>query len=327
MLLILSEDDDGTTDYVIEWLKFLKKDYIRINESNPIKVNALQLNDGAIELEVTLVGGEVRRILLSDITGYWYRRGHLNIIPYEVYRKPANPIEARLFYYLSQETEAVKEYIYHYLSQRKHVGSYYENKLNKLIVLNAAQNAGLRIPQTLVSSRADVLEGFVTESPVITKGFTLNGFFNHGEYNAICSTVEVNLSDISSTEAVFLPSLFQHYVEKLFELRIFYWDETLFTTAIMSQQNEKTRIDFRNYDTVNPNRQLPYTLPTEVEEKIKVLMKGLNMKSGSLDMMVDKNGDYVFLEINPVGQFMSGSHACNFKIEQYIAQYFAHAGK
>ena len=58
--------------------------------------------------------------------------------------------------------------------------------------------------------------------------------------------------------------------------------------------------------------------------KLNKLYKKLDLNTGSTDFMVDKDGNYVFLEINPVGQFQMTSAPCNFNIEQKIANYLVY---
>ena len=50
-----------------------------------------------------------------------------------------------------------------------------------------------------------------------------------------------------------------------------------------------------------------------------LLMKQLQLESGSIDMVVTPNNEYVFLEVNPVGQFDYVSKLCNYFIEKEIA--------
>ena len=52
-------------------------------------------------------------------------------------------------------------------------------------------------------------------------------------------------------------------------------------------------------------------------------MKALKLESGSIDIIVDEQDDYYFLEVNPVGQFHFVSHICNYYIEKEIAQSLA----
>jgi D-alanine-D-alanine ligase-like ATP-grasp enzyme len=47
-----------------------------------------------------------------------------------------------------------------------------------------------------------------------------------------------------------------------------------------------------------------HRLPAAVESCILTLMRGLDLSFGTVDMKVDERGDYVFLEVNPQGQFL-----------------------
>lgn len=46
-----------------------------------------------------------------------------------------------------------------------------------------------------------------------------------------------------------------------------------------------------------------YVLPKEINVKLRMLMKKMNLHFGAIDMIVTPSGDYVFLEINPSGQW------------------------
>jgi hypothetical protein len=53
--------------------------------------------------------------------------------------------------------------------------------------------------------------------------------------------------------------------------------------AIFSQNDKKTKIDFRNYNAIKPNRTVPFKLPIRIEEKIVKFMKLVDMNWGSID--------------------------------------------
>jgi glutathione synthase/RimK-type ligase-like ATP-grasp enzyme len=46
------------------------------------------------------------------------------------------------------------------------------------------------------------------------------------------------------------------------------------------------------------------TLPPEVEERLRVLMRRMGLVYGAVDMRLKPDGTHVFLEINPAGQFL-----------------------
>jgi glutathione synthase/RimK-type ligase-like ATP-grasp enzyme len=107
----------------------------------------------------------------------------------------------------------------------------------------------------------------------------------------------------------------------MYELRIFFLGEKYFPMAIFSQGNRNTEVDYRHYDEKKENRAVPYVLPNDLENKLKRLMMKIGLNSGSIDIIVDDNYDYIFLEVNPVGQFEWLSANCNYFIEREIAKY------
>lgn len=86
--------------------------------------------------------------------------------------------------------------------------------------------------------------------------------------------------------------------------------------AILSQSDEKTKIDFRKYNEEKPNRNVPFKLPDDIDQKIKQLFKYLDLNTGSVDLIVDHQENFYFLEINPVGQFGMVSYPCNYFLEK-----------
>lgn len=75
----------------------------------------------------------------------------------------------------------------------------------------------------------------------------------------------------------------------------------IFTAAIDSQSLNHTKIDWRR-DGIN----LPHTiyrLPDEVANKCLELTHQFKLNFGAIDMIVTPDNEYVFLEINPNGQW------------------------
>ena len=118
----------------------------------------------------------------------------------------------------------------------------------------------------------------------------------------------------------FLPSIFQKYVEKKYEIRTFFLNGIFYSMSIFSQMDTTTQVDFRER-TVLPLRKAPYKLPAEYEEKLSKLMNKYSLKSCSIDTIVTPDHEFYFLEINPIGQFQWLSKNCNYQIEKKIAQY------
>lgn len=116
------------------------------------------------------------------------------------------------------------------------------------------------------------------------------------------------------------PSLLQQNIDKKYELRIFYLNEKCYSMAIFSQNDEQTKVDFRNYNWDKPNRNVPYTLPNKIKNKLIIFMNSMGLKTGSIDLIVTPKDDYIFLEVNPVGQYGMVSIPCSYNLDYEIAK-------
>jgi len=331
MLLILSDESDSSTNSVINWLNYFAVSYKRINDTSRLSLENLQLGNKDISWELILqeaFSTKTTKIKISEITSFWYRRGELTFDKYTfIGDNPKHkPIIDQYRKHLFKQQSDIVNLLYNTLKKRKHIGCFYDNYTVKLYNLMVAMECGLNVPPSIVVTKKDDLLQFIKKyNQCITKGIQHNGFFIPGELDVSCNTKVIKATDLEQVPSVFAPSLVQQYIDKSFELRIFYLDEKCYSAAIFSQQDEKTKIDFRNYNEERPNRIVPYLLPCDIENKLTRFMKSINMKSGSIDLIVSQNMEYVFLEINPIGQFEWISSACNYQVEKLFATYFKNA--
>jgi hypothetical protein len=79
----------------------------------------------------------------------------------------------------------------------------------------------------------------------------------------------------------------------------------IFCASIDSQSSEVTRKDWRAGDWRGTDlAQHVFALPEHVEESIHTLMDSFEINFASIDMIVTPDGDFVFLELNPNGQWL-----------------------
>lgn len=169
--------------------------------------------------------------------------------------------------------------------------------------LALARRLGFKVPPTLITNDPKEARQFYEDSkgPVIYKTLTQAGFPS-GEDLKLVYTSVVSDEDMESVERVsHAPCLFQRLIPKAYELRITVIGRDVFVAEIHSQESERARIDFRlAYDELAYDY---HSLPAEVENRIRHLMLELDLQFGAIDMIVTPDGEYVFLEINPAGQF------------------------
>lgn len=303
MILISSTLIDPVTNYVIDWIHHFapEKRVIRINDDSGYY---FRFRGKDIYL---VVGGEY--ILLDKIEAFWYRRGRLR------YKSATTYVLTEM---KQREEELLEEYLEYRLTQKRLVNQYSRSELNKLVVLEMANKLGLSTPETyLVETRED-LEN-LKPAKLITKNFLGGSVFELSDTGAIMYTQD--LEENTEIPAFFAPSLIQEKIPKKYELRIFYLAGKCWTMAIFSQDDEQTKSDFRIYNYEKPNRNVPFELPDDIRLKLTRLMESLQLNSGSIDLILTPDNEFIFLEINPIGQFGSVSASCNFSIERELALY------
>jgi glutathione synthase/RimK-type ligase-like ATP-grasp enzyme len=77
----------------------------------------------------------------------------------------------------------------------------------------------------------------------------------------------------------------------------------VFAAAIHSQISHRTRHDWRHYDFDRTPHEA-HALPDRVSELCIELVRSLDLNFGAIDLVLTPGGDYVFLEINPSGQWL-----------------------
>jgi len=63
----------------------------------------------------------------------------------------------------------------------------------------------------------------------------------------------------------------------------------------------------------------PYELPDEVGEKLRRLMTDLDLRFGGIDLRVTPQGEHVFLEVNPAGEYLFVTERIGQPVPQAIA--------
>lgn len=327
-VLIISMQNEKSTDEVLRYLLHFKVPFIRINDED--LANKVEIKIGKDDiLKFSFDNGNLD---LKEIGATWYRRGKLRLESANINVKlDAIGINyyQQYFNYYREELNYVYDYIYERLKGIIHINSFLDNKISKLNQLFVAKKNGLAIPETLVTNSLQEISKVTEKEDQILKAidfsiFTIKTKKQNLRYQSATSIL-LKLDQLPELQKKYrlqkaLVSLFQGYVEKKIEIRTFYLFGRLYSMAIFSQQNEKTKIDFRNYDFDNPNRNVPFQLPEHMEIKIRNFMNEMKLNSGSLDIIYSTQNEYVFLEVNPIGQFDWLSKACNYFIERDIAK-------
>jgi glutathione synthase/RimK-type ligase-like ATP-grasp enzyme len=190
--------------------------------------------------------------------------------------------------------------------------------------LEIAAELGLSIPNTLISNVPDSVLAFFDSchGQMIAKPVRGGHIVQNGVEYAVYTT-KVSPKDVEDLEDVSLsPSIYQELVPKRFDIRVTVVGRKIFAVAIDSQSDPDASVDWRR--TSNPK--LPHhavELPADMESKILALMDAMNLQFGAIDLVLTPDGQYIFLEINPNGQWLWLDDMLSLGISSEIAEWLA----
>jgi len=317
MLLIISEEVP-TVGEIMKWLDAYGVPFRRFNHSDRA-IQDLSIHIDRDGTDVVL-SNEDGSLDLEGITACFTRHGYLAYRPFPRFLRDSEFPE--LHDNIRTQHETIERFLYHRIRHRVGgIGYAPAQDANKLIALKAAADHGLAVPDTLVTSSREALLHFARKHEAIVCKSVQNVVHLAREDEVHINYTEVlPVSMIPALPERFFPSKFQELIPKRFEVRTFYLDGECHSMAIFSQRDEQTKVDFRKYNDVHPNRYAPFKLPPDIEAKLDAVMRELGLDTGSIDLIRSVNGEFVFLEVNPVGQFGMVSYPCNYGLEERMAK-------
>lgn len=297
----------GEKFFIVDVERFLLDDYlVSIKMGNHTESSLFFSVDGCA------IGDE-------DIKSVWFRRPE-GII--------SNHPDKTISTFKRQEAMATLWSAYtclaevYWLNHPIHALSHLEH--NKARQLQLAKRVGLKVPDTLITNVPDELKEFADKHGGVVAVKMLRGraFKKRGSehYTGIYTNVvsasylEKNIQAISAT-----PVFAQEYIDKQVELRITVVGENIFCCAIHSQDSEKTKQDWRHYDMERVKHE-EYQLPDAIKLSILEFMRVCKVDYGAIDMILTPDNEYVFLEINPSGQYIWIENLANPGISASIAK-------
>jgi hypothetical protein len=319
MILIVTADADSSADHVSTRLRARGVEVQRFNPADyPVRASLSFALDPHGHRHI-VIEDEHRRIDLDEVDAVWFRRP-------ETPRPDARLADMRMRRYVVEECHAHLEDVWNALPCPAFpaVPAVMARAALKLSQLGVAGELGFELPPTLVTTRPAALLDFHRrhDGRIISKlaGPTMGRFYGP---EVARYTEPVTTRDIGYVEAVRLaPAIFQASVDKRVELRITVVGERVFPVEIHSQDAARTRGDWRRYDLgLTPHRL--HALPEEVSRRCTQLVRRLGLAYGAIDMILTPEGRYVFIEINPNGQFLWIEQLVNAGIGEAIAEHLA----
>jgi MvdD family ATP-grasp ribosomal peptide maturase len=255
-----------------------------------------------------------RQIDLNQVTGVWYRR--LNVGG----KIPQTMDEQYRFASIQESRVTILGLIASLRAFHLDAVPTIRRVENKQLQLRVAREFGLDTPRTLISNNPDAVKEFASTCPtgIITKMMASFAIYDErGEENVVF-TNRMSAEDLDNLSGLkYCPMTFQELLPKKLELRVTIVGKQIFCAAVDSQKLDNAKLDWRKEGVALLDAWFPYDLPEDVATKLLRFMAYFGLNYGAIDIIVTTDDRYVFLEVNPVGEF--------FWLELYAGLPISHA--
>ncbi|MEZ5831667.1 MAG: hypothetical protein R3D05_10850 [Dongiaceae bacterium] len=289
-LLILTSNQDLSADYLIVELIARGLPYFRLN--------AEDISNAKLKFEKTTdifqrqISIGPRSINLDEIRSVWYRRA-VHPTPTAAISPPKRAFVAGELRHLA--LGLVLDDRIQWVNPIDKV-SVAEHKIYQL---RCAEALGLRIPQTLVSEDPRALREFAARNRhgTICKPI-FHGLFVEGSDRYSIYTRRVSATDFTDESYADCPVLLQEEIPRSADVRATFIGSKCFVADITTEENA---VDWR--DPRLSIRHAVSTLDTYTESLCRQLLRRLGLVYGAFDFIRTPEGDLVFLEVNPTGEW------------------------
>jgi hypothetical protein len=315
MILIISADDDPHADQVEARLRQRGASVERFDGGDyPARAQiSVRYAGGRPQRTITARG---RTLDLERVRALWHRRPGVPA-PEPIVHDPAT----RAYTIAECKKHLVDLWASLPCAQVPGTQAVYGRAELKAMQLEVAAKLGFEVPPTLFTNDPRALLDFHRQHD----GQIVSKLASAAFFASALSDYFVRYTELSTTRDVgyargirHCPMIFQAYVEKRLELRVTVVGERVFAAEIHSQETEHTRHDWRRYDHATTPHAV-HVLPPSVEDQCRALVTELGLVYGAIDLILTPDGRYVFLEINPNGQYLWIENRTGLPISDAIA--------
>ncbi|MBS1529155.1 MAG: hypothetical protein JSU01_02505 [Bacteroidetes bacterium] len=314
-ILVITNQTDITSDFIIKRLRERNLPFYRLNTETIGRFVEVKFNFESGEyLLIDTVAGIT--IDLLTVTSVYYRRPEINRNYEELTPGERNFTFAELAYTL--------EALYKILD-----GAFWMSKVqairnaeNKMYQLMLAAQLGLQVPPSLVTSNPEAALAFFSKHDrsciikPIKSGLVQGGADEEG----VIFTSKVNITEDNVGRIRSCPIYLQPLIGKKADVRVTVVGHKTFAAKIHSQETVDSEVDWRRTNKLLDHS--PIDLPEIIEDQCIQLVKALGLNYGAIDFILDQSDNYIFLEINPNGQWAWIENRLNLNISHGITDLF-----
>ena len=314
-VLIVSSVADLATDRVVEILIDKGIPVFRVNtEDFPYsKTFCFSFQD-----MVFSIGGNAE-FHVDNVNSIWYRR----------FRSPSMPKNCTIGVhdYIKKETyHAIKGALLFFNDQVRWMSHPLSIEMaeSKPYQLYCAKETGFLIPETIITYDSKTAMDFFhqCDEDIIGKPVR-SGYYQIENDGFGIYTQRLNKNDVKLfCETLACPVFLQRNIKKNMDIRVTIVGNQVFSAGIDSQKDPTSQIDWRKTNSNNISH-FKHSLPEIINTQLIKLMRKLKISFGAADLILDTQGNYYFLEVNPSGQWLWIEDRLDFPISKSIADWLS----
>jgi len=317
MILVVTSKRDGHVEAVARHLEKSGANWVRINTEDFATNIEIELAPASGTGWVRVKDSDIE-FRIEDVNAVWYRKPDpIHLSHFEM--------EPPALEYVEAEFTEVMLGLYSLLDNAYWINNPFATRRahRKLLQLKTATCVGFMVPRTVLTNMTSAVSRFSDEfeGDLAIKSLGAISVIQDDERSAIqygVFTRRITKSELTSHEDKIhhMPTLFQEFVEKDYELRITCVEDQIFGCKIYPRRADLTSDDYR-FDT-QELRHSPVDC-SHLKSRLRAYMKALDLNFGCFDFVVSKTGETVFLECNSNGQWLWVQQLTGLQIGEAIA--------
>ncbi len=308
MIILLSTGRDINCLKLSHVLSRRKKKHIILDPSNSKSSYAFEtlINDNNIKIKIY---SKSYCFDITEVSAVWCRTHPLGAFDATKEQTWRNLTRA--------EYSASYSFIWSMLSDIKWVNPYFAlSTPNRMYQKMKAKQIGLSIPNSILSDDLkNIIRFSDSTGDLIIKKISQGNEKNSGPYFFMTSLIDKSI--LRKINKINSPVLLQEKVKRLYDIRATIINDIIFCGAIYPKDKSTHDVDSRKW-LHEGSRYAHYDMPEHEKEKIINLNKSLGYRYSAMDFIRSKDGNLVFLESNPGGQWRFLEHHIQAPITETI---------
>ena len=318
-VLVITSKNDAHISNVADHLESAGVPWVRLNTDDFLQNISLTINP-ALKSGSIFIHDSQRQISIPEIGAVWYRK------PQPMDLSQLDLGVAELDYVEAEVTELLQG-LYAILRKVTWVNDPFTTRIahRKMHQLQVASDLGLRVPASIITNDAHMVMEFAEKvrwSLLVKSLGAISVTDDFGEeslqYGIFSRKITRDELTIVEHTIPNMPTLFQEYVDKDYELRITCVGDKVFPCRIFSQEFDVAKEDYR-FATSSLRHEM-CELPRDVTDKLVAYLHAFGLNFGCFDLAFSKSGEYVFFECNPNGQWLWIENITGAQISRAIAE-------